>query len=241
MCPCTCQIVTWAELQLMAEVKQSRRFSNLAKSTTRLVMKTPNSVSQSSCQLWFVANHHAWLSITLDQPSSTFDFRDIRSFACKAVEVFFLCFSLGSDTKPYAGGRKKTNKAPEINTASLHPMFCSMVGEGIEKRESQWETFLEEKKGLSFRARLPRLYEKRSVNTKLGAVDGHSEAKWNLCTLLFQRGRRLSNETEERRPVKNVCAIWQKHGQFLTPAHKGCVLFDVRHIPRHKALSRTVN
>ena len=59
----------------------------------------------------------------------------------------------------------------------------------------------------------------------------YSEIKWNLHTLLFQRGRGLSNETLDRRRVKNACAILQAHGQFLDQAYKGCVLLGVSHMP----------
>ena len=61
----------------------------------------------------------------------------------------------------------------------------------------------------------------------------YSEVEWNLYTLLFQRGRGLSNETPDRRrhSAKNACAIKQAHGQFLNEAHKGCVLLDVEHVP----------
>ena len=61
----------------------------------------------------------------------------------------------------------------------------------------------------------------------------YSEATWDLHTLLFQCScyRGLSNETPDRRRVKNACAIWQAHGQFLNQAHKGCVLLDVSHMP----------
>ena len=59
----------------------------------------------------------------------------------------------------------------------------------------------------------------------------YSEVEWNVYTLLFQRGRGLLNETPDRRRVKNACAVWQAHGQFLHQAHKGCVLLDVSHMP----------
>ena len=69
-----------------------------------------------------------------------------------------------------------------------------------------------------------------NVSYWVQAMD-NSKVKWDLDTLLFQCSRGLSNETPDRRRVKNVCAIQQAHGQFLNQTHKGCVLLDVSHMP----------
>ena len=66
------------------------------------------------------------------------------------------------------------------------------------------------KEGLSFLAGLPRFYMTNVALTpnwvQTTSLD-YLEAKWDLDTLLFRCSRGLSNETPDRRRVKNVCAI----------------------------------
>ena len=155
---------------------------------------------------------------------------------------FFSVFLVRVWHETLCGRAEKTNKAPEINTASFYPCSTAWSLKALKRRSLR--NFSGRKKGLSFWARLPRLYEKRSVNVELGAVNGPlgGQVKPLYTSFpVFQHGRGLLNETGDRRSVKNACAIWQAHGQFLKQAHKGRVLFDVRHIPRRKALSCTVN
>ena len=59
---------------------------------------------------------------------------------CKIFSVFLV--RVRHET--LCGRAEKTNKIPVINTASFYTMLCSMVSRGIQKRESEWETFLEE-------------------------------------------------------------------------------------------------
>ena len=135
------------------------------------------------------------------------------------MQVFFLCFSLGSDTKPYAGGRKKTNKTPEINTINY-----TIVGDARKKvcpfqqgcRVSTWQTSRKRQTGC-------RLW----TNRRSSETFTHSS----------------SNETPNRGRVKSACAIEQAHeqlfinqahkgGVLFNQAHKGCVLLDVSPMPR---------
>ena len=63
--------------------------------------------------------HDFWSFISLIRP-------------CK----FFSVFLVRVRHETLCRRAEKTNKAPEINTASFYLILCSMVGEGIEKRES---------------------------------------------------------------------------------------------------------
>ena len=64
-------------------------------------------------------------------------------------------------------------------------------------------------------------------------------SRWTTRTPLhtsfpvFQHSRGFSNETRDRRSVKNVCAIWQAHGQFLKQAHRGRVLLYLTSVISH--------
>ena len=117
-----------------------------------------------------------------------------------------------------AGGKNKQGPRNKHCIMLPHSLQHGRWKEGVLVRNFSGR----KKKGLSLWERLPHLYEKRPVNVELGAVDGplgRQVKPLHTSFPVFQHGRGFSNETRDRSSVKNVCAIWQAHGQFLKQAH----------------------
>ena len=90
---------------------------------------------------------------------------------------FFSVFLVRVRHETLCGRAEKTNKAPEINTASFYLILCSS-----SLQHGRWRHWKEgvlvrnfsgrKKKVCPSVGRLPHLYEKHPVNVELGAVDG---------------------------------------------------------------------